>query len=173
MTDEKLINDFKSGDIKAFEILIKKYKTMIFNTAYSVVSNLNDAEDVAQDVFITLYRSLKSFKFNCALSSWLYRITINKSLNRLREKKNFVVLDDNLQIENKDLTSDISAHKKRLELQRLINTLPAKYRAIITLKEFENLSYKEISDVMKISINKVKVWLFRAREMLKEKITSE
>jgi len=182
--DFELLAKFKKGDQQAFELLVRKYKMTVFNTIYSIISNTQEADDIAQEVFLKVYTKAGSFKGGSSFSTWLYRITVNRCVDELRKRKNKIIsyetefnredelkLKDVLVSKEGDITEEL--RKKELEdiIQKAMNSLPEKDRIILTLKEIDGLSYKEISQVMKISLAKVKIWLFRARQKLKEKLS--
>lgn len=181
--DSQLVESFKRGNQKSFEHLVRKYKTTVFNTVYSMLGNTAEAEDTTQEIFLKVYSSLGSFKSKSSFSTYLYRITVNKCLDKLKKRKNQPIsleneLNEEEQLRLKDIFSsdekNIEDEIDRKELQetirKILNSLPEKYRLVLTLKEIEGLSYKEMARIMKISVNKVKVWLFRARAKLKTKL---
>ncbi|MQY65285.1 MAG: sigma-70 family RNA polymerase sigma factor [Clostridia bacterium] len=181
--DFELLAKFKKGDQQAFELLVRKYKTTVFNTIYSIMGNAQEADDTAQEVFLKVYTKADSFKGESSFSTWLYRITINRCVDELRRRKNKIIsyetefnqeeklkLKDVLASKERDITEELRKNELQDIIQKAINSLPEKYRIIITLKEMEGLSYIEISQIMKISLAKVKIWLFRARQKLKGKL---
>jgi len=182
--DIELIKQFKSGDKRAFEQIVQGYKNIVFNTCFSITGNRAMCEDITQEVFIKIYNSITGFKKKSSLSTWIYRITVNTALNELRKKKNeFIPLETNINADEKLKLEDVlksnepgltGMEKQEISemAQKMLNSLPEKYRIIIVLKEIDGLSYNEIADTMKISVGKVKIWLFRARQMLKEKYNS-
>ena len=181
--DFELLAKFKKGDQQAFESLVRKYKTTVFNTIYSVMGNAQEADDIAQEVFLKVYTKADSFKGESSFSTWLYRITVNRCIDELRRRKNKIIsyetefnqeeklkLKDVLASRENDITEKLRQKELQDIIQKAMNSLPEKYRIILTLKEIEGLSYKEISQIMKISLAKVKIWLFRARQKLKGKL---
>ncbi len=181
--DFELLAKFKKGDQQAFELLVRKYKTTVFNTIYSIMGNAQEADDIAQEVFLKVYTKASSFKGKSSFSTWLYRITVNKCIDELRRRKNKIIsyetefnqeeklkLKDVLASRENDITEKLRQKELQDIIQKAMNSLPEKYRIILTLKEIEGLSYKEISQIMKISLAKVKIWLFRARQKLKGKL---
>lgn len=181
--DFELLAKFKKGDQQAFELLVRKYKTTVFNTIYSIMGNAQEADDIAQEVFLKVYTKADSFKGESSFSTWLYRITVNRCVDELRRRKNKIIscetefnqeeklkLKDVLASRENDITEKLRQKELQDIIQKAVNSLPEKYRIILTLKEIEGLSYKEISQVMKISLAKVKIWLFRARQKLKGKL---
>jgi len=181
--DFELLAKFKKGDQQAFELLVRKYKTTVFNTIYSIMGNAQEADDIAQEVFLKVYTKADSFKGESSFSTWLYRITVNRCVDELRRRKNKIIsyetefnqeeklkLKDVLVSGENDITEKLRQEELQDIVQKAMNSLPEKYRIILTLKEIEGLSYKEISQIMKISLAKVKIWLFRARQKLKGKL---
>ncbi|MFH0886664.1 MAG: sigma-70 family RNA polymerase sigma factor [bacterium] len=181
--DIALLNLFKNGSMESFEQIVTKYKNKVFKIIYSIVRDANEADDVAQEVFFKVYRSAASFKGRCSFYTWLYRISVNESLLRLRSKKKSVISLDSTS--SQDKISDIKEHlsssdespeavlireELRESIYRVLNTIPDKYRTVVILRNMNDLSYKEISETMNISVNKVKTWLFRARKMLTSKL---
>jgi len=181
--DFELLAKFKKGDQQAFELLVRKYKTTVYNTIYSIMGNAQEADDIAQEVFLKVYTKADSFKGESSFSTWLYRITVNRCVDELRRRKNKIIsyetefnqeeklkLKDVLASRENDITEKLRRKELQDIIQKAMNSLPEKYRIILTLKEIEGLSYKEISQIMKISLAKVKIWLFRARQKLKGKL---
>lgn len=181
LSDLQLVKLAKDGHLEAFESLITKYKNKVFNIAFSFTANASESDDIAQGVFLRVYSHLSSFQEKSAFSTWLYRVTVNECYSSLKKRRNnFIPLETELpgteNLSLKDVISDSSAdlEKKLISeesqqlIRRCILSLPEKYRIIITLRDIEDISYEEISEIMKISQAKVKVWLFRARHKLKE-----
>jgi len=181
--DIELLESFKKGDIHAFEQLVVKYKDKISKTVYSIINNAQDVEDVVQDIFLIVYKSAHSFKGKSSFSTWLYRITVNRCFYELKKKRNHPLSIENNTDENNGLNilnvlrskeenieDRMIRNELRENIQKILDTLPEKYRVIFILKNIDGLSYKEISETMNISMDKVKVWLFRARQKLEDKL---
>jgi len=172
---------FKKGDRTAFDELVGKHKMRVYNTALALLGNSGDAEEASQDVFVKLFFSRDKFKENSSFTTWLYRITVNKSLDLLRRKKRAPFsLDAPLSekgdstwadrvLSGEDVQKEFARKEGNRTLAALLKTLPEKYRLILFLKETEGLSYDAIARNMKISTDQVKVTLFRARKKLREK----
>ncbi|MEW6040939.1 MAG: RNA polymerase sigma factor [Elusimicrobiota bacterium] len=160
-----------------FDDIVKNYKNRVFDTIYSIAGNSPEADDIAQEVFLKVYKNLHKFRADSSLPTWIYRITVNTCLDKLRKKnRENIFLETELnEMEKKHVKEavieDFPDPHLTESVQKALNSLPDKYRIIITLKEIDGLSYKEISEVMKISIHKVKVWLFRARKQFKTKLS--
>ena len=179
MTENELIPLLKKGDRSAFDYLVANYQMRIYNTCLGVLQNTEDAEDVTQEVFVEIYRSINSFKEEAKLSTWMYRIAMTKSLDFLRgkkRKKRFAFMkplfgEDNaprydppdfvhpgVQLENKETAA---------QLFKAIAELPENQKVAFTLHKIEGLSYQEISEIMETTIPSVESLLFRAKQNLK------
>jgi RNA polymerase sigma-70 factor, ECF subfamily len=184
MDDYSLVESIKQNNTEAFEKLVKKYQTLVINTCYGFLHNYDDAQDVAQDVFIEVYRSIHKFRQESKLTTWLYRISANKSINYLRDhKKNKWLLSLDLLFENEkeigfnSVTDDspqemIEKDEKTKALYSAIDGLPENQKIAFTLFKYEDLSYKEIADIMNISLSSVESLMFRAKKGLQQKLIS-
>ena len=184
MTQTRLVEDIKNGDETAFRQLISDHQDMVINTCYGMLQNREDAEDVAQEVFVKVYESIGSFRSESRLSTWIYRIAVNQSLNMIRKNR-----FKNLWINLEEAFCDHSAtglqkenghsfmpHRK-LEskegitiIRQAIKNLPKNQHIALTLHKYEEKSYKEIAEIMDSSINAVESLIFRAKKNLKKKL---
>lgn len=176
---ENIINKVKPD---AFQHLVEKYQTMVINTCYGFLHNYEDAQDVAQEVFIEVHRSINKFRKEAKLSTWLYRISVNKSLNYIRDnkKRQWLKSFDNLfeteKISNNpNLMSEspedlLENDEKKQVIEKAIDNLPKNQQIAFILHKYEELSYKEITEVMKISLSSVESLLFRAKKNLQKKL---
>jgi len=165
--DLELINRFLSGEMEAFEMLVRKYQNRVINTAYSLAGNVSDAEDIAQDVFLKIYHGLSSFKAKAKFSSWLYRITVNTAYDFLRGHKHKAESLEESDCENIRAKENNPDLLTRELIQGALGEMPFDFRSVLTLREIEGLSYEEISQALKINIGTVESRLFRARRILK------
>lgn len=180
MNELELIQLLRAGDELAFKSLVANYQDLVYNTALGVVQNSTDAEDVAQEVFIQVYRSIDQFKGDARLSTWIYRITTTKALDHIRSrkrKKRFAFItslfgpNDELVHEPVDFQHPGVALDRKEQaalLFRMIEQLPDNQKVAFTLHKTEELSYQEIAEVMKLSVSAVESLLFRARQNLRK-----
>ncbi len=165
--DFSLIKRFIDGDEFVFSELVKRHKDKVRNIIYLTLTSSDSVDDIAQDVFITVYRNLKNFRFESQFTTWLYRITINKCKDHLRKKnirKIFLPLqEEELVFESINEDSDI----KQI-VRNAVAALPDKLRIPIVLKDLEGFSYQEIAESMQCEIGTVKSRIFRGREALKK-----
>lgn len=181
--DRDLVKQFKKGSLEAFEEIVNRHETKVFNLAMRYTRNQEDAEEVLQDVFSTIYRKIDSFQGKSAFSSWLYRIVVNAAFMKLRKRK------QNQAMSIEDLT--ISARQKYLDdsslqgfrindiaqnrelrsvLKAAIEKLPDQYRAVFVLRDIDGLSNQEVSQILELSIPAVKSRLHRSRLMLRKRL---
>ncbi|MCX6825827.1 MAG: sigma-70 family RNA polymerase sigma factor [candidate division Zixibacteria bacterium] len=178
--DRSLIKRILCGDRRSFEEFVERYKRLVNHIIFRIITNEEDRKDICQEVFLKIYRSLGSFQFRSKVSTWVASIAYNTALNHFRENTSLSleeISEDvllNNSFENNDAPDeytekrDISAY-----LQAEIAKLPVQYRAAITLYHLEEMSYHEISLAMNLPEGTVKSHLFRARRLLKERISSQ
>ncbi|MGQ9678786.1 MAG: RNA polymerase sigma factor [bacterium] len=183
VSDEELVRRVKQGKIEAFEELVRRYERKVYNIAYRLLGNEEDATEALQDTFLRAYRFIPRFKFQSSFYTWLYRIATNVSLTKLRRRRKHetVSLDepvkntDNLMLDIPDpnTTPEQAFEQKRLreQLQEAVEKLPAGYRTVVVLRDLEGLSNEEVSKVLGISIPAVKSRLHRGRMALREMLS--
>ncbi|WP_299552102.1 sigma-70 family RNA polymerase sigma factor [Seonamhaeicola sp.] len=170
--DQHDINLVLNGDTNAFAVLVNRYKDMVYTLALRMLKNREEAEEVAQDTFIKVYKSLNRFKGDSKFSTWVYKVAYNTSLDRLKKNKKYlnnVTIDEFTQHQVKTINNalDTLENKEREQaIQRCINLLPGDDSFLLTLYYFEEQSLEEISKTMGLTPNNVKVKLFRSRKKL-------
>jgi RNA polymerase sigma-70 factor (ECF subfamily) len=166
--DFSLIKRFIEGDESTFSTLVQRHKEKVRNIIYLTLGNRDLVDDIAQEVFLTVYKNLVNFRFESQFSTWLYRITVNKCKDHLRK----------LKVRNVFLHINESEHEPGYEtalddpdikeiVHSAISKLPEKLRIPLLLKDIEGLSYQEIAESVNCEIGTVKSRIFRAREGLK------
>ncbi|HCC07304.1 MAG TPA: RNA polymerase subunit sigma-24 [Clostridiales bacterium] len=179
----ELINKAKKGDIRAFEELIIGYEKDIYNIAYRMLGNANDAEDVSQEVCIKIYKSLNIYNNKSKLYTWIYKITINTCIDEIRKNRKNIGLkyiDENINVgeseilqqykDDKELTPEDKYIKKeeKSDILQKINMLDPDHRAVIILRYINNLEYEEIAESLECSLGTVKSRINRAKKKLQE-----
>lgn len=182
MNDQNLISALQDGSESAFRALVDKFQNQVYNTCLGFLQNEEDAEETAQDVFIEVYKSVKSFRGDAKLSTWIYRIATTKSLELIRKqkrKKRFAFLQSIGGENDFESTKQASFEhpgvilENKEQAQILFNTikeLPESQRVAFTLHKVEGLPYQEIADVLDTSISSVESLMFRARKNLQKKL---
>lgn len=189
-TARSLVGQARAGDAAALEALMARHASRVYRIAYSITRNEADAEEVTQDVFLAIVRKGESFEGRSAVSTWLYRVTTNAALNKRRGKRreSEVSLEEHLPTFEADghrtgdrsyLLADWSqapddallAGETRRTLERALDALPARYRAVLVLRDVEELSTEEVAEVTGESVGAVKSRLHRARMAMREQLT--
>lgn len=176
-----MVTRAKKGDLKAFEILVKRHQNQVYNLICYLMGQDQEAEDLTQEVFIKIYRAIKGFRFRSNFNTWLYRITVNTVYDRLRQRPKYPLqsLDEPIQTEEGEITRQIPARSpspleiiatKELQekISKALDSLSVKLRTIFVLREIEDLSYKEIASILGCSRGTVKSRLYRARMELRK-----
>lgn len=178
MEEKSLIKNLKAKNEEAFKILVEKHKDLVYSTIIPIIQNIDDADDLTQEVFIQIYKSVKKFKEKSSLSTWIYKISLSKAYEYLRykkRKKRFSILV-NIFREDNSLIDIPDFHHPGIELEQkenakilfdAIEKLPENQKKAYILKNIQGLSYKKISDIMDKSIASIESMLFRAKNNLK------
>ncbi len=176
--DLDLVRAFRKGDEKAFEELVRRYQRQVANVIYLILGSRNDVDDLTQEVFLRVYRSLSRVEVTTSLFSWIYRIAVNMAIDELRRRKirRTLSLDffSEAVLEREKKTDDtsgpsaqvLSDEQKEKVLDAIRKLTPA-HRAALVLREYEGLSYREIAETLNITEQAVKSRIFRSREELK------
>jgi RNA polymerase sigma-70 factor (ECF subfamily) len=180
--DRELVRLAKEDDKEAFEILVKRHQGRVFAVAGGILRNKEDVEDIAQQVFVKAFFSLKRFDQRAAFSTWLYKITVNECWDVLRKRKSRPLLFETELNEDQarqykaseDIqspTADVSDRlASRQNLERLLEFVDERDRVMLMLKEVQGFSVEEIANMLEINGNTVKVRLFRARKRILERM---
>jgi RNA polymerase sigma-70 factor, ECF subfamily len=176
------INQVLKGDHNAFGEIVELYKDKVFQICFRMLGNRQEAEDLAQEAFVRAFVNIRSFNIQMKFSTWLYRIATNLCIDRLRKKKPDYYLDAEVSgTEGLNMYSQIASDMAKpedevesLELQETIQVeimkLPEKYRSVIVLKYIEELSLKEISEILDLPVGTVKTRIHRGREALRKQL---
>lgn len=178
ISDEMLACQSLSGDLEAFEELVNRYKNQVFGIIYRIIGQSQEAEDLTQEVFFTVYQKMYQFDTSKKFAPWIYRIATNSSISALRRKKKVVMLNFDeayaTPYEHAVVSPDTDPHylfeRKQLQeqIQSAIMELPENYRIIITLRFQMDLNNQEIAEVLGISKENVEVKVHRARKALRK-----
>ncbi|MHC4956919.1 MAG: RNA polymerase sigma factor [Planctomycetota bacterium] len=182
-SDIDLMLAFKAGDDEAFSVLVDRYRNAIVNLTYRYLGNRADAEDLAQEVFVKVYKARERYEARAKFTTWLYRVAVNASLNEVRNRKNrpthgaaALATGDTDEAAAPVAASDPgpaeSAEKSELRarVRAAVDELPDRQRMAILLNKFHGLSYEELAHAMEMSIPAVKSLLVRARENVRKAI---
>jgi len=185
-TDEKLVDEFKAGSMEAMEKIVARYERPLFTFGMKMCGQRQDAEDVAQDTFMSAFRYLDRFRGETKLKNWLFKIAARACIKKRRKKKaepdRLLSLDmpaeddgNGNRYDIPDWSNDPSDKMLNTELKGIIDTatrsLPHKYRLVFTLRDVQEFSTQETADILDITVQSVKTRLHRARLFLREKIS--
>ena len=186
INQEEFIENLRSGNQAAFSLLIDDYQQKVFHTCISYVPNKEDAEDIAQEVFLEVYKSIGKFKGNSKLSTWIYKICTNKCLEFIRKKnakKRLVfmqrILGNEIPLDKTNFFTEFNhpgillEHKEQSETIYLaINTLPESQKTVFTLAKLDGKTYQEIVEITGKSMSSVESIMFRAKKNLQKKLAN-
>ncbi|HCC69855.1 MAG TPA: hypothetical protein DEQ09_01680 [Bacteroidales bacterium] len=171
--DEDLVRRTLNGDTVAFSEIIRRYENMVARTVKSMLGNIQQSEDVGQETFIRLFKSLKDFRGDSKLSTYIQRIAINQSLNEIRRKKRFLSLfyptDDKRNMTEIDLEAGNEEVKKDIKeyVNLAISKLEPDFRSVVILRSIQGYSTREAADILEVPVGTVLSRLSRAKEQLK------
>lgn len=169
-TDEQLVKEIQEGDVLAFEVLVKHYQRRLFSFVFHILYDAHAAEEVVQDALFSVYRSIDRVDVTQKFSSYLFTIAKHTAISYLRRKKQIVSLSEieEQASEEETLYEGLIEAEKQHRVRESLLALEEKYRRVITLYYFEDLSYEEISRKLKLPINTIRTHLLRAKKQLKE-----
>jgi RNA polymerase sigma-70 factor, ECF subfamily len=183
MEERELIDNLKNGNDETFRSVVDKYQKFVLNSCYRLVNNRETAEDLTQEVFIEVYRSINVFRSDSKFSTWIYRIAISKSLDYMKHqkrKKRFAILrslfgeneqEEQIPASNNLTPSALLENEDRIKiLARALESLPENQRIAFTLSKYDEMSYNEIAEILGITISSVESLIHRAKNNLKKKL---
>ena len=185
MTDNEIILQIMQGDRDLFRKLVERYQPLVFRTCMGFLHNKDDADDLTQEVFIQVYQTLPGFKGDASFSTWIYRIAVNASLNKIRKssKNSFIQrmetvfgFDKGQEVsfqipDNENPENILVLNEHREWVQKALNSLPENQRTAIVLSKYDDLSQKEIAAIMNTTEGAVEALIQRAKANLREKLS--
>ena len=172
--EQHIIHRAKSGDTGAFRLLVTRHMRQAYSVAYGILQDHHEAEEAAQDAFVRAFRFLKRFRENSEFSTWLYRIVVNVSLNRLKKiKKRLRTETDGTHTLICAAANDMHTHENSDTIQhfeRVLHDLPTMQRAVVILRHLDGLSTRQVSTILGCSEGTVKTHLFRGLRKLRERL---
>ncbi len=176
--DQSLVRAFQEGDEKAFEEIVRRYQRQVANIVYLTMGGRAEVEDLTQEVFLRVYRSIGRVNVGQSLFSWIYRIALNLCIDELRRRKFKRILALETAEESSDrspalqeatgASDDVMTQERKLQILSALGKLTPAHRTALVLREYEDMSYREIADALQITEQAVKSRIFRAREELKD-----
>jgi len=176
LSDERLVGSARGGDVAAFTVLARRYQNRIYGMIMGMTRNHQDADDLAQETFLQAFRALDGFRGRSSFYTWIYRIAVNLTLNFLKKagrEKNRAVIELDAFAEGLDEQKKSSSPEKsslrrefRKSLKEAIDALPLVYRSAFVMVEYQGMSHRQASEVLKCSENTVSWRMHKARKML-------
>jgi RNA polymerase sigma-70 factor, ECF subfamily len=178
--DLVLVAASKNGDQEAFAQLVQRYQRLIFNLVYRMLQQYEETTEITQETFLAAWQGLPSFRGDARFSTWLYRIAYNCSLKQLELRKRDLALQIALEAEKTlESTNDeqrenaeLDARDRQILVQEHLSHLPSKYRIVLILRHLQDMTYEEMAEILTMPIGTIKTHLFRARNLLKERLQS-
>jgi RNA polymerase sigma-70 factor (ECF subfamily) len=170
--DTALISDCRKGDRNALETLVRRYEKPVYNAAYRMLGNPDDAADITQIAFLKVFENLDRYNPKFKFFSWIYRIAVNESINFLKRRGHQEPLDDRQASSLRGPAALVESGRIGDCVQGVLMELQEEQRAVIVLRHFTECSYQEIADILQIPEKTVKSRLYTARQIMKEKITA-
>ena len=178
--DLLLVAASKNGDQEAFAQLVQRYQRLVFNLVYRMLQQYDEATEITQETFLAAWQGLPAFRGDARFPTWLYRIAYNCSLKQLEIRRRDRALQVALEAEkNFERTNneqrenaELDAHDRQVFVQEHLSQLPAKYRIVLILRHLQDMTYEEMAEILSMPIGTIKTHLFRARNLLKERLQS-
>ncbi|MDH3645728.1 MAG: sigma-70 family RNA polymerase sigma factor [Gammaproteobacteria bacterium] len=168
--EKALLEDCKAGDRTAMETLVRQYERPVYNAAYRMLGNPDDAADVTQTTFTNVLEHLDQFNPKFRFFSWIYRIAVNESINQLKRRKSCEPLVDTQPAAGPGIDEIVASGQVGKEVQAVLMKLQEDHRAVIVLRYFTECSYLQIAEILRIPEKTVKSRLFSARQQMKSKL---
>jgi len=171
--DAALVNGCKLGDRRAMSQIVSQYQQPVFNAAYRILGNLDDAADATQTVFLKVFEHISDYDQKFKFFSWVYRIAINESLNQIKKRRSQESLDDGQVSPWQGPAEELESKKLRERVQDALMLLGEDYRTVVVLKHISGCSYQQISEILQLPEKTVKSRLYSARQLLKKTLEND
>jgi RNA polymerase sigma-70 factor, ECF subfamily len=176
--EEQLVLSSKKGDQDAFAQLVQKHQRRVFNLVFRMLQQYEEANEVTQETFLAAWQGIPSFRGDARFSTWLYRIAYNCALKQLEQRKRDKELQVVVQAEQiaasigqeQRVDAALETHARQTMVQEQLSQLPAKYRIVLILRHLQEMTYEEMAQILTMPIGTIKTHLFRARNLLKERL---
>src|SRR6266516_5647974 len=176
--EANLVAASKKGDQDSFAKLVQQHQRRVFNLVFRMLQQYEEANEITQETFLAAWQGLPSFRGDARFSTWLYRIAYNCCLKQLEQRKRDKALQAAVQAEqifqqescDERAAAELEAHERQALVREHLSQLPAKYRVVLVLRHLQELTYEEMAEILTMPIGTIKTHLFRARNLLKERL---
>jgi RNA polymerase sigma-70 factor (ECF subfamily) len=165
-----LVRDCQRGDRQALDTLVRHFEKPVYNAAYRMLGNVDEAADVTQTAFMKLFENIGRFDSSYRLFSWIYRIALNEAINQLNRRRQLESLEEASFADRDVLQEDLSAAQLSSRVQAVLMDLNEDHRTVIVLRYFTECSYHQIGEILELPVKTVKSRLFTARQQLKSRL---
>lgn len=179
--DVQLVKASQQGNQDAFSILVQRHQRRVFNLSLRMLQDDEDANEIAQEAFLAAWQGLPSFRGEACFTTWLYRITYHCCLRQLEQRKRERSLQ--VAIQEEQILEEVSKEKRAEEISEIgdqraivreqVEKLPARYRVVLILRHFQEMTYEEIATLLSMPVGTIKTHLFRARNLLKKRLLAQ
>src|SRR5260370_33763385 len=173
LEDQQLVLASKHGHQDSVSQLVQRYQRPIFNLVYRMLQQYEEANEITQETFLAAWQGLPYFRGDARFATWLYRIAYNCSLKQLEQRKRDKALQVALEAEQGNsagIDTELDVHDRQALIQEHLSQLPAKYRIVLILRHLQDMTYEQIHEILTMPIGTIKTHLFRARNLLKERL---
>jgi RNA polymerase sigma-70 factor (ECF subfamily) len=184
--DAALVAASKGGDQNAFALLVQRHQHRVFNLVYRILQHYDEANEVTQETFLAAWQGIPAFRGEAQFSTWVYRIAYNCSQKQLEQRRRDRVLQSAVQEEQETQAAQMAqesetdrvdaaldARERQVFVREQLSTLPAKYRIVLVLRHLQEKTYEEMADILAMPVGTIKTHLFRARNLLKQRLQSK
>ncbi|HLJ33427.1 MAG TPA: sigma-70 family RNA polymerase sigma factor [Ktedonobacteraceae bacterium] len=176
--DVLLVTASKRGDQDAFAQLVQRHQRRVFNLVFRMLQDYEEASEITQETFLAAWQGLPTFRGDARFSTWLYRIAYNSALKQVEQRKRDRALQSAMQAEQViveagnegRMETELEQHAQQEFIRENLATLPTKYRVVLTLRHIQDMTYEEMAEILMVPIGTIKTHLFRARNLLKERL---
>jgi RNA polymerase sigma-70 factor (ECF subfamily) len=176
--EAQLVTASKQGNQDAFAQLVQQHQRRVFNLVFRMLQEYEEANEVTQETFLAAWQGLPSFRGDARFSTWLYRIAYNCALKQLEQRRRDQALQVDLRAEHvvagrdqeERVDAELEAHARQIAVHEQLSMLPAKYRIVLVLRHLQEKTYEEMAEILTLPVGTIKTHLFRARNLLKERL---
>lgn len=174
MKEEEIIRELKKGNNEIFQLIVEEYKNRVFSCAYKFTRNYTEAQDLSQEIFLKIYSNIQNFNFKSKLSTWVYRVATNHCIDWKRKNKKIITVKFDEEIDPSKDNNSFTPEKKMIKKEKkksisdCLQKMPKIYKECIIMYHFNDMSYKEISKLLKVPEKTIETRLYRGRRLLKK-----
>ena len=171
--DQHWVDQARNGNEEGFAMLVNRYQNIVYHMAYRMTGDSAASEDITQNTFLKAYNHLDTYNPDHRFFSWLYRIGVNEAINYIKRNRPGIPLDSRIRSSEKNPEERVLQDETRIQVQNAVLSLPPRYRILIVMRHYQNLSYQEMARALQVPEKKIKARLYRARQALRMQFIKE